>query len=65
MTERLCEDLSKHPLQSEKGQISLTASFGVSERIEHKANSAEALINLADTALYKAKKAGKNCVMLA
>jgi len=45
------------------GSLAVTASFGVAARNEVPApGSAEALVSLADTRLYQAKAAGRNCV---
>ncbi|MFC3533318.1 diguanylate cyclase [Vogesella facilis] len=43
----------------------LTASIGVACRIPQPTDNAEALISHADTALYRAKAAGRNCVATA
>jgi diguanylate cyclase (GGDEF)-like protein len=46
---------------AERGIINVTASFGVAEFPE--CSSIEELIERADKALYRAKRAGKNCVV--
>lgn len=44
-----------------KGQrISVQVSMGVAALIEHKPNSVDGFINMADTAMYRAKKDGRN-----
>jgi predicted signal transduction protein with EAL and GGDEF domain len=45
-------------------QLSLTASFGVAAFPKH-ASSPQQLIACADTAMYEAKAANKNCVRFA
>lgn len=45
------------------GAVSISASFGVASRGEVPApSSADSLVSLADTRLYQAKAAGRNCV---
>jgi diguanylate cyclase (GGDEF)-like protein len=46
---------------AQRGIINVTASFGVAEFPE--CSSIEELIEHADKALYRAKRAGKNCVV--
>jgi predicted signal transduction protein with EAL and GGDEF domain len=49
---------------SRRLQLSLTASFGVAAFPKH-ASSPQQLIACADTAMYEAKAANKNCVRFA
>ena len=44
--------------------LSVTASFGIAAHPDSGADGPEALIRLADRALYRAKRAGKNRVEL-
>ena len=44
--------------------LSVTASFGIASYPESGADGADALIRLADRALYRAKRTGKNRVEL-
>lgn len=58
------EQISQLVLSHEtKGKTSVTISLGLSEYPKH-GQSANALIKAADTALYKSKKSGRNCVTL-
>jgi len=45
--------------------IQLTVSIGVAEASSDHSEGTDALVNRADTALYKAKAAGRNCVVAA
>jgi diguanylate cyclase (GGDEF)-like protein len=65
MTRRLCEGLNQKSVVGAHPPITLTASFGVAERITSKVNRIEDLIDEADKALYSAKKNGKNRVEVA
>lgn len=62
VAERIREKISKHFFTAGRNlQLSLTASFGVASFPEH-ASSPQQLIACADTAMYEAKAAKKNCV---
>ena len=52
------------PICGRRLQLSLTASFGVAAFPKH-ASSPQQLIACADTAMYEAKAANKNCVRFA
>ena len=56
------EDL-KMPHSASRIKDIVTASFGVASIIPSKDKTADILIKQADKALYKAKSAGRNCVM--
>jgi diguanylate cyclase (GGDEF)-like protein len=49
--------------QGSDKQVQITVSIGVAEREEND-REAEAVVNAADKALYRAKRAGRNCVSL-
>jgi diguanylate cyclase (GGDEF)-like protein len=65
MTRRICVGLNQKSVVGDHPPITLTASFGVAERITSKVNRIEDLIDEADKALYSAKKNGKNRVEVA
>ena len=65
VAERIRGKISKYEFTGGKRlQLSLTASFGVATFSPH-ASSPQQLIACADTAMYEAKAANKNCVRLA
>ncbi|HEX9543941.1 MAG TPA: sensor domain-containing diguanylate cyclase, partial [Pyrinomonadaceae bacterium] len=62
VAERIREKIAKHFFNAGRNlKLSLTASFGVAAFPEH-ASSPQQLISCADTAMYEAKAANKNCV---
>ncbi|HEX5706938.1 MAG TPA: GGDEF domain-containing protein [Pyrinomonadaceae bacterium] len=62
VAERVRERLARHTFNGGRGlSLTLTASFGVSNFPQH-AQSPQQLIAAADTAMYEAKAARKNCV---
>jgi diguanylate cyclase (GGDEF)-like protein len=62
VAERIREKIEKHSFNAGRNlKLSLTASFGVAAFPEH-ASSPQQLISCADTAMYEAKAANKNCV---
>ncbi|HEX3280252.1 MAG TPA: sensor domain-containing diguanylate cyclase [Pyrinomonadaceae bacterium] len=62
VAERIRDKISKHSFNAGRNlKLSLTASFGVAAFPEH-ASSPQQLISSADTAMYEAKAANKNCV---
>lgn len=62
VAERIREKIAKHCFNAGRNlKLSLTASFGVASFPEH-ASSPHQLIACADTAMYEAKAASKNCV---
>jgi diguanylate cyclase (GGDEF)-like protein len=65
ITRRICEGLSSKSVVGDHPPITLTASFGVAERMISNVNRIEDLIDEADKALYSAKKSGKNRVEVA
>ncbi len=65
VAERIRQKLSGHKFSGGRRlQLQLTASFGVAILPEH-ASSPQQLIAAADSAMYEAKAAGKNCVRTA
>jgi diguanylate cyclase (GGDEF)-like protein len=62
VAERIREKIAQHFFNAGRNlKLSLTASFGVAAFPEH-ASSPQQLISCADTAMYEAKAANKNCV---
>ena len=60
---QLCTTISKIVFPCEDRQFSVTASFGVSTFIASDGIAWDVVLSKADTALYRAKKAGKNQVV--
>ena len=63
LAERLRQQVAELRLSVPGGQSPVTASFGIAA--SPPARSADALLEAADAALYRAKRAGKNCVKTA
>ena len=62
VAERIREKIARHYFNAGRNlKLSLTASFGVAAFPEH-ASSPQQLIAAADTAMYEAKAANKNCI---
>ena len=62
VAERIREKIGQHDFSGGRNlKLSLTASFGVAAFPEH-ASSPQQLIACADTAMYEAKAANKNCI---
>lgn len=59
IAERLCQDISEQPFVIDDNNISITVSIGVSNFPTDGSNPEE-LFRIADTALYDAKKNGRN-----
>ncbi len=57
---RICEKISSAPISFEKHTLQVTCSIGCT--ISKKSDDIDSLIHRADQALYRAKKAGRNCV---
>ncbi|HEV8188025.1 MAG TPA: sensor domain-containing diguanylate cyclase [Pyrinomonadaceae bacterium] len=65
VAERIRQKINRHMFNGGRRlQLSLTASFGVAAFPKH-ASSPQQLIACADTAMYEAKAANKNCVRFA
>jgi diguanylate cyclase (GGDEF)-like protein len=66
IAERMRKSVEEQPVQAGSGHaIPLTISIGVSTMVTDKKQDAEVLVRSADEALYAAKTAGRNRVMLA
>ncbi|MDR0389986.1 MAG: GGDEF domain-containing protein [Spirochaetaceae bacterium] len=67
IVERIRETIATSPIEWEGRALTVTASFGVSiapaEKIPADQGFIDELISIADTALYEAKKAGRNRVV--
>ncbi len=63
--ERIREELSREPVPTSVGPISVTASLGVVTREGELANDATTLLVAADTALYSSKESGRDRVTIA
>jgi len=66
LAERLRKNIAKNSIETQKGKISITASFGVTgfdSLTPSKNITPEALINQADKYLYAAKNQGRNNVV--
>lgn len=64
IAERICRTVENTPLQWEGRPITFTVSIGVSNRLPHRDGDPKSLLQEADEALYQAKAAGRNRVML-
>jgi diguanylate cyclase (GGDEF)-like protein len=60
--ERLRQSIQQTPFNTDTGEIIVTTSIGVTESLP--TDTLATLIKRADTALYKAKNAGRNCVVV-
>ena len=61
--ERIRASVADHPFATPVGELSITISFGVS--VWNKDDTGDDLLAAADEALYRAKRAGRNRVVLA
>jgi len=60
----LCRLIESTPIDIGQAQLDVTASIGVSGvNASSLVRSSRALFKAADSALYKAKKSGRNCVV--
>lgn len=64
VAERIRSAAEKYEFNTPEGIIKVTVSLGVAGYPENQVNSQTELVQMADTALYAAKKAGKNCVIV-
>lgn len=63
--EEIRRAIASAPIQTTRGQVSVTMSLGILASSEWGPLPVEELLREADVALYKAKAAGRNCVKLA
>jgi diguanylate cyclase (GGDEF)-like protein/PAS domain S-box-containing protein len=63
--ERIREELSREPVETTVGSLTVTASLGVVTRQGELANDATTLLVAADTALYSSKESGRDRVTVA
>ncbi len=63
LAERLREQMEQSVVDLNGGDIKFTASFGVAQ-MSPECESLEALVAMADGAMYQAKRRGKNCVFV-
>jgi two-component system chemotaxis response regulator CheY len=61
IAERLRETLSANPVRFGARAIKVTASIGIAAVTEGEIKEPDELIQLADDALYRAKRRGRNC----
>jgi diguanylate cyclase (GGDEF)-like protein len=62
VAERLRQSIMKEPFTTDAGPLRITTSIGVAEATS--LDTLSALIERADVALYEAKSAGRNCVVV-
>ncbi len=60
--ERLRIAIESRPVETAEGTVAVTCSFGATSVPGGRRATAKAVIRVADNALYRAKKAGRNCV---
>lgn len=65
VAERIRQRVAAHSVETESHQLRFTVSLGVASRIPGPDSDAEDLIRQSDGALYEAKEAGRNQVVLA
>ncbi len=63
IAERVRMRVGEHPFEITDGSINVTLSQGIA--LAHEGDTVESVIERADTAMYAAKQAGRNCVVVA
>lgn len=63
--EEIRKSVSISPIQTAKGSVSVTMSFGILQTADWGALSLEDLLHETDIALYQAKAAGRDCLRIA
>lgn len=61
---RLRQKIADISIVAPKGDVTLTASFGISQCKDNEKYSIEDMINIADTALYQAKNQGRDRIII-
>ena len=66
LAERISEKITALSIETDKGPLAVSLSIGISQTIHHgtSADTVENLLLRADRALYAAKQAGRNCIMI-
>jgi diguanylate cyclase (GGDEF)-like protein len=62
VAQRLQQAVAGNPLETDDGSVSITVSMGLAEATLSM-SGIDALMKMADEALYKAKRGGRNCVI--
>jgi two-component system, cell cycle response regulator len=65
LAERIRSSLESKPVVTQAGEVRITASLGATVSTDARTLDAQALLRLADQALYRAKDRGRNCAELA
>jgi len=63
VAERVRQRVAAQPIETDKGQIDVTVSLGVTV-ISNQDTDLSGLLNRADQAMYAAKSVGRNCVVV-
>jgi len=63
--EEIRRSISRRPILTAKGSLTVTMSFGILQSAEWGRRSLEDLLPATDNALYEAKAAGRDCLCLA
>jgi diguanylate cyclase (GGDEF)-like protein len=63
IAERICKNIAARPVETDGGPLNITVSLGIASLLPENPNLTS-LLNRADNALYIAKKAGRNQVMV-
>jgi two-component system cell cycle response regulator len=65
LAERIRKTIANQPITTQAGDVNITATFGVAASTQARPVDSQALLHLADEALYRAKAQGRNRVELA